>query len=125
MATMTISVPANVKETFTAITLATGEVARLDASGSWNIYGNPLRPCGPAGSDATANQGGGNHNSQPWPQSGIPEGCLLVYLNGVIKTHFTGPPLLVTGPGVLGFGPNDNVLGDNVGALQVQITIPC
>ncbi len=103
-----ISVPANARITNAAINLRRGQPAQLYASGSWNIYGDPNRPCGPGGSGVPANNGGPNGN---WPQTGISEGCLLVYLDGAIQSHFDGNnQLLVTGPGALSFGPNDNRL---------------
>jgi hypothetical protein len=116
-----IDVPASVRQTVTPITLRTGQVAQLAASGTWNIYGNPQRACGPGGSGVPANNGGPNGD---WPQTGISEGCLLVYIAGAIRAHFGGDnQLLVTGPGVLGFGPNDNRLDDNSGSLRVRVDI--
>jgi hypothetical protein len=118
-----VTVPATVKITESSINLAQGEGATLTASGQWNIYKDPNRYCGPAGSGITANNPSVHGPGYSWPQAGISEGCLLVYINDSLVGHFTSDTenFVVTGPGVVGFGPNDDWLSDNSGSLAVTI----
>ena len=118
MATHIQMVSAQIRITNTPINLAQGQVCEMDALGQWSVWPDG-RHCGPAGGDSVANNGGPNGN---WPAPGLLEGCLLIYRNNQIVGQFSGPKATVTGPGVIGFGPNDNLLTDNSGDLQVDMS---
>ena len=99
----------------------------LTATGTWDIYGDPSRPCGPAGSGVTANNGGDNGD---WPWAGVSEGCLLIYYDRRVADCFTEGDRISGGVyrktvrypgGQLTFGPNDNNVVDNEGSLSVRI----
>lgn len=124
----TISVGATTRITDSGISLGPGQTALITAAGVWNVTGNPNRNHGPTGNGVVANNRTGFRLGFPGVQDTYAwehaqEGALVVYLNNAPKAVYGGGQLSVSGPGRLGFGPNDDNLGDNTGAVSVTIHV--
>jgi hypothetical protein len=65
------------------------------------------------------------HGAPIYPAPNNNQGALLVYLNNQVKHIFlpSERAVYLQGPGVIGFGPNDNILSDNVGSIEVTIIL--
>lgn len=96
---------------------------RISAAGQWtgDRGGNPVRWCGAGGNGATA--------EGAYPETGIPEWCLLVKVQGGPVNQITyfktdSDHIDVTPPCTVSFRINDAKIADNEGSLTVTIASP-
>jgi hypothetical protein len=108
------------------VTLSAGQRALLipDPKTTWNVWGvGTDRFLGYGG--LTGTPGIAQHGDPLYPAQGKMQGALLVYYNNDFLHAYlpSEKSVLVVGPGLIGFGPNDNKLGDNQGAIKVTIIV--
>lgn len=109
-------IPANQKIVSVPVTLADGQACKITGNGSWLSHPHGSEGwCGIEGNGVTASY------SHVIP--GAPEGCLIVYRDGQNVAHFDGSNvatgIVITGPGTVGFGCNDDNFTDNQGSITV------
>lgn len=132
----------------TDLYLDPGQQATVTVSGLWNVWNDPQRWASAEG-DAwvTANnrgRGGKNpswtarnlgwfpdHEGASYPREGGHEGSLIIFLDKrfvreVLPADRVGVNIyrvVITGPGQIGFGANDDDYSDNQGALNAVIEV--
>ena len=123
--TTTVPVSSRDRRTNSGITLATGQAATITPHPQdiWDVWGNPSRAMGYGGDlNAIANDRG--YDQPQYPAPGQPEGDLIVFVGDTVFpfSHYK-TEMVVTGPGILSFGPNDDKLDDNNGVINVDVTL--
>jgi hypothetical protein len=116
---------ANIDKTATPTTLKQGQAALIYPVLSQRWLTNPHRNdwCDARGNGVPCHSG--PDGAYPLPD-GSPEGCLVAWCGPNVAFMSADPTMAyfeITGPGQIQIGPNDNILGDNEGSIQVLITL--
>jgi hypothetical protein len=135
---LTLSIPANVPLTNTNLSVGAGRPFIVRVGGLWGCWGNARRSSAIGDTAALAHNPsrpflGISGHVDEYPLEGAPECALVIYVAnkpgwilipsnrvpGNLETYQTTITSSVSG--VLGFGPNDNVVNDNTGSLSVGV----